>query len=225
MGVPDRPGPAAPRLLAELRRRAAERCPRIVFPETEDPRVLEAAAAVHREGIGRPILLGGRTFELAAKDLGAVENILIPGDPRREEIAGLILEKRRHRGMTEEEALERAGEPLLFGAGLVALGARLVGEAAERSPTHTCVVFDGVPGEALVQALDLEGIAVSSGAACASGSLEPSPVLVAMGDPHPEGALRVSLGPGSTAGEIERLLAVLPRILEGVRLALELQGG
>ena len=123
MGAPDRPGPAAPRLLAELRRRAAERCPRIVFPETEDPRVLEAAAAVHREGIGRPILLGGRTFELAAKDLGAVENILIPGDPRREEIAGLILEKRRHRGMTEEEALERAGEPLLFGAGLVALGA------------------------------------------------------------------------------------------------------
>ncbi len=125
MGVPDRPGPAAPRLLAELRRRAAERCPRIVFPETEDPRVLEAAAAVHREGIGRPILLGGRTFELAAKDLGAVENILIPGDPRREEIAGLILEKRRHRGMTEEEALERAGEPLLFGAGLVALGAAM----------------------------------------------------------------------------------------------------
>ncbi len=112
-----------PKLLAELRRRAGERLPRIVFPETEDPRVLQAAGAIQREGIGRPILLGGRTFELAARDLGEVENLVIPGDPRRKEIAALIHTKRRHRGMSEEEALERASDPLFFGAGLVALGA------------------------------------------------------------------------------------------------------
>lgn len=113
----------------------------------------------------------------------------------------------------------------LLRRGLVGLGGRLVGLGAERVPTHTCVVFDGVPGEALVQALDLQEIAVSSGAACASGSLEPSPVLVAMGDPHPEGALRVSLGPHSTRAEVERLLQVLPSVLQGVRLALELERG
>jgi phosphate acetyltransferase len=117
------PNPVAPRLLKELRQRAGEHLPRIVFPESEDPRVLEAAAAVAREGIGRPILLGGRTFELASKELGDLENLVIRGDPRRPKIAELILSKRKHRGMTSDEAFEKAGEPLFFGAGLVALGA------------------------------------------------------------------------------------------------------
>ncbi len=112
-----------PKLLEELRKRAGERFPRIVFPETEDPRVLEAAATLRREGIGRPLLLGGRTFELAAQKLEDMENIVIPGDPRLGEIAALIQAKRQHRGMSEEEALGLARDPLFFGAGLVALGA------------------------------------------------------------------------------------------------------
>ncbi|MEO0605607.1 MAG: aminotransferase class V-fold PLP-dependent enzyme, partial [Myxococcota bacterium] len=98
-------------------------------------------------------------------------------------------------------------------AGLRSLGAREMGGGADRVATHTCVVFDGVEGETLVQALDLHGFAVSSGSACASGSSEPSPVLLAMGERQARGALRVSLGPDSSEAEIEALLAVLPEIL------------
>ncbi len=101
--------------------------------------------------------------------------------------------------------------------GLRACEARIVGEAGPVIPSVVCGVFDDVPGELLVQALDLRGIAVSSGAACASGSVEPSPVLVAMGDDHPEGALRVSLGPASTSSDVDHLLAVLPEVVRALR--------
>ncbi len=98
-------------------------------------------------------------------------------------------------------------------AGLRRLGAREMGAGAPRVPTHTCVVFDGIEGETLVQALDLQGIAVSSGSACASGSREPSPVLRAMGEPHVRGALRLSLGVETTMDDVTELLARLPPIL------------
>jgi cysteine desulfurase len=71
----------------------------------------------------------------------------------------------------------------------------------------------------VVHALDLEGVAVSSGAACASGSLEPSPVLRAMNDPEPAGGVRVSLGEGNTAEHVRALLAALDRVLPRIRAA------
>jgi cysteine desulfurase len=83
------------------------------------------------------------------------------------------------------------------------------------------VAFPGASGEALVEALDLEGVAVSTGAACHSGSTEPSPVLLAMGVPEEtaRAALRFSLGPTNDASEIERVLAVLPELVARVRRA------
>ena len=81
------------------------------------------------------------------------------------------------------------------------------------------VSFAGSDGEALVQALDLEGIAVAAGAACASGSLEPSHVLLAMGI-APEiggGAIRISLGFDTRPSDVDRMLEVLPGIVERVR--------
>jgi cysteine desulfurase len=83
------------------------------------------------------------------------------------------------------------------------------------------VSFPGASGEALVEALDLEGIAVSTGAACHSGSTEPSPVLLAMGVPESlaRSALRFSLGPSNTAAEIERVIARLPDVVARVRRA------
>lgn len=98
-------------------------------------------------------------------------------------------------------------------AGLAALGARVVGRPSAQTPGTTCAVFPGIDGQLLVQALDLRGICVSHGAACASGSLEPSPVLLAMGVEHPRGALRVSLGPGSELADVERLLAELSELV------------
>jgi cysteine desulfurase len=81
------------------------------------------------------------------------------------------------------------------------------------------VSFAQADGEALVQALDLEGIAVAAGAACASGSLEPSHVLLAMGI-APEigrGSIRVSLGFDTRESDVGRLLEVLPGVVERVR--------
>jgi cysteine desulfurase len=92
--------------------------------------------------------------------------------------------------------------------------------AREHRLSHVLSVsFAGSDGEALVQALDLEGIAVAAGAACASGSLEPSHVLLAMGV-APEiggGAIRISLGFDTRPSDIDRLLEVLPGIVERVR--------
>lgn len=102
-------------------------------------------------------------------------------------------------------------------SGLRTLGAREVGGEATRVPTHTCVVFDGIEGETLVQALDLRGFAVSSGSACASGSREPSPVLLAMGEPHARGALRISLGPTTNLDDVQALLAALPEVVTALR--------
>jgi cysteine desulfurase len=88
-------------------------------------------------------------------------------------------------------------------------------------PNVLDVSFAGASGEALVEALDLEGIAVSTGAACHSGSTEPSPVLRAMGvsDELAASALRFSLGRSNDAGEIERVLARLPELVARVRRA------
>jgi cysteine desulfurase len=80
----------------------------------------------------------------------------------------------------------------------------IVGEQAPRLPNTSCVSFPGLDRQALVMALDLAGVACSTGSACASGSSEPSPTLVAMGLPKPviDGAIRLSLGACTTAEEV-----------------------
>jgi cysteine desulfurase len=98
-------------------------------------------------------------------------------------------------------------------------GVSVNGGGAERVPNTTNLSFDGVEAESLLIALDLEGIAVSTGSACSSGTLEPSHVLRAMGLPQRrvQGSLRFSLGPTNTAEEIDRVIEVLPRLVERVR--------
>jgi cysteine desulfurase len=80
----------------------------------------------------------------------------------------------------------------------------IIGEYAPRLPNTSCVSFPGLNRQALVMALDLAGVACSTGSACASGSSEPSPTLVAMGLPKDviEGAIRLSLGAFTTAEEV-----------------------
>src|SRR5205085_2518848 len=94
-------------------------------------------------------------------------------------------------------------------------------DAQARLPGTTLVGFRGAPGQLVAIGLDLEGICVSTGAACTSGSLEPSPVLRALGlDPTAAGeAVRISLGWSSTASDIDRLCVCLPAIVERVRAA------
>jgi len=93
------------------------------------------------------------------------------------------------------------------------------GTTASRVPNTSNLSFEHVEGESLVIALDLEGIAVSTGSACSSGTLEPSHVLRAMGlsASRVQGAVRFSLGPGTTEREIEQVVAVLPRTVARLR--------
>lgn len=94
-----------------------------------------------------------------------------------------------------------------------------LGAASHVLPNTLCVGFRGASAEILLEALDLEGVAVSAGAACASGALEPSGTLAAMGVPQAlaEGALRFSVGHGVDAGQIDRVAALLPGLVARVR--------
>ncbi len=105
-------------------------------------------------------------------------------------------------------------------AGLRAIdGAEVFGDT-ERSTGNTVLVgFAGCDGQLVMINLDLLGFAVSTGAACSSGTMEPSPVLLALGrDPAAaRSAVRISLGKDSTADEVDALLAALPEALARVR--------
>ncbi|MGH9502929.1 MAG: cysteine desulfurase family protein [Terriglobales bacterium] len=93
------------------------------------------------------------------------------------------------------------------------------GEGAPRVPNTSSIYFDCVDGEALVIALDLKGLAVSTGAACSSGAIEPSHVLTAMHLPaeHARGSLRFSLGKQNTPEEVEFALKLIPPTVSRLR--------
>jgi cysteine desulfurase len=101
-------------------------------------------------------------------------------------------------------------------------GARVNGAGAPRLPTTLSITFPDADGEALLMALDLEGVCASAGAACTSGSTRPSHVLSAMGLTLAEarGTLRLSLGWCSGDADVERALAVLPPLLARVQAAI-----
>lgn len=105
-------------------------------------------------------------------------------------------------------------------AGLLAIpDSRVHGGMAPRLANNANVGFAGVPGETLLLALDLEGIAISTGAACAAGAVEPSHVLLALGYPHgrAQEAVRFSLGRNTTAAEIDRTIEVVTAVVHRLR--------
>lgn len=106
-------------------------------------------------------------------------------------------------------------------------GVFLNGPEHDRLPNTLNVGFVGAPGEGLMMGLDLAGIAVSTGSACAAGALEPSHVLLALGrDPRAaKSAIRFSVGKETTEQDVEYVLAVLPQIVERVRTAGRAEAG
>lgn len=98
-------------------------------------------------------------------------------------------------------------------------GTAINGARTPRVPNTTNISFDRTEAESLLIALDLEGIAVSTGSACSSGTLEPSHVLKAMGYPvhRTQNSIRFSLGAANTDADIDRVVAVLPGIVEKLR--------
>jgi len=89
----------------------------------------------------------------------------------------------------------------------------------QRVPNTTNICFDGIDGEALVIALDLKGLAVSTGAACSSGAIEPSHVLIAMGmsPDRARASLRFSLGKQNAAEDVEFALSLVPETVGRLR--------
>jgi cysteine desulfurase len=98
-------------------------------------------------------------------------------------------------------------------------GTMLNGDPVQRLPNISNISFTGIEGEGLLINLDMQGIAVSTGSACSSGSLEPSPVIRALGreDAMARGAIRFSFGKYNTQEDVERVLEVLPASVESLR--------
>jgi cysteine desulfurase len=107
----------------------------------------------------------------------------------------------------EETILEKIGATGVNGSG------------APRIPNTTNIYFEYIEGEALVIALDLKGLAVSTGAACSSGAIEPSHVLTAMGLPatRARASLRFSLGKQNTPDEVEFAVGLIPQTVARLR--------
>lgn len=106
-------------------------------------------------------------------------------------------------------------------AGILAAvpGTVVNGAQQPRVPNTTNISFEAVEAESLLIALDLEGVAVSTGSACSSGTLEPSHVLRAMGLPSPrtQNSIRFSLGAGNTGAEVDFVISRLPGLVGKLR--------
>jgi len=98
-------------------------------------------------------------------------------------------------------------------------GVGVNGGGASRVPNTTNIYFDDIEGEAMVIALDLKGLAVSTGAACSSGAIEPSHVLTAMGLPgrRARSSIRFSLGKQNTSADVDFALALIPETVARLR--------
>jgi len=98
-------------------------------------------------------------------------------------------------------------------------GTAVNGALEPRVPNTTNLSFDGIEAESLLIALDLQGIAVSTGSACSSGTLEPSHVLRAMGLPahRTQNSIRISLGQGNTEAQVDSFLELLPAVVGKLR--------
>ena len=129
-----------------------------------------------------------------------------------------LAEERR---ATEGARLGRLRDKLIAGVLAMIPDSMLTGHPEQRLAHHASFAFRGVEGEEIVLNLDIEGIAASSGAACAEGEPEPSAMLTAMGVPPnwSAGSLRLTLGRANTESDIDRALEVLPGIIARLRLS------
>ena len=132
---------------------------------------------------------------------------------------GVAAELARRKVDTEAPRLGGLRDRLEAGILSAIPGTERNGAASPRVPNTTNISVERVEAESLLIGLDLAGIAVSSGSACSSGTLEPSHVLKAMGYPHARtlGSIRFSLGAANTDADVDRVLEALPPIVEKLR--------
>lgn len=167
----------------------------------------------HRRGLDvAPLLVGGHQERERRAGTENVAGVVGFGVACEEAAQGLPERGERVRRLRDR----------LEAAALAIDGARRFGAAEPRVPGTANLGFAGVPGELLMMSLDLEGVAVSTGAACSSGSIDPSPVIRALGVPKEVArtAVRFSLGDDNTEEEIDRVALLLPQLVERIRGAL-----
>ncbi len=170
-----------------------------------------SGALIVRRGVDVPSYLVGGGQERGLR--GGTENVAgIVGLGKASALAAI-------EGPERVEAYGKLRDRLWEGISKGIPGARWNGDAERVLRNTLNVEFEGVAGEVLLQALDLEGVALSAGAACHSGSIEPSAVLTAMGR-TPEQArasLRLSVGWGVDEEQIDRAVALLTEFVPRVR--------
>ena len=136
-------------------------------------------------------------------------------------LVGLGVAAARAARWLEEESSRLAGLRDRLESGVMSRvhGTQVNGASGARVASTTNISFDGVEAESLLIALDLEGVSVSTGSACSSGTLEPSHVLRAMGLPthRTQNSIRFSLGAGNTVEQIDRVIELLPRTVAKLR--------
>jgi cysteine desulfurase len=169
------------------------------------------ALYVKKGTVLRPMVYGG-SHERSRR--AGTENV--PGIVALGKAAELAQEGFSDEGIEDMSALRDRLEQVMLEE---VEGSAVNGRGAARVPNTTSICFDCIEGEALVIALDLKGIAVSTGAACSSGAIEPSHVLTAMGM-RPEqarGSLRFSLGKQTTREDVEFALGLIPQTVARLR--------
>ena len=139
-----------------------------------------------------------------------------------ENVAGLVgfgAAARLARGKDEAGRLSQLRDRLEDGILHAVSGTQVNGTRGARVPNTSNISFDRIEAESLLIALDLEGVAVSTGSACSSGTLEPSHVLKAMGLPthRTQNSIRFSLGAANTEEELDRVIAILPGLVDKLR--------
>ncbi|MBK3400519.1 MULTISPECIES: cysteine desulfurase family protein [Methylobacterium] len=172
------------------------------------------------KGVGAIVLGEGAGLEPAFIRGGGQEARLRAGTENLPGIVGFGLAAELALAALPEEAVRLAALRDGIAAGVRARAPEAVvfGEGAERLPNTLCFAVPGLKAETALIALDLDGVAVSSGAACASGKVSRSGVLAAMGveSALSAGALRVSLGWNSRQGDGERFLAAFDRLVSSL---------
>lgn len=169
-----------------------------------------AGALYHRKGVPLDALIDGGGQERFRR--GGTENLLaISAFGHMCTRIGEVVERAEHMRQlrNEFETQVRARIPSIS----------ITAGESPRLPSTSSLVIPGVDGETLLMALDMDGFAVSTGAACSSGSPEPSPVLLAMGLSRDEAqaSLRVGIGWSTTAAEIAAFVDRLVRVVERLR--------
>jgi cysteine desulfurase len=144
-----------------------------------------------------------------------------PGTVNVAEIVGLAtaLKLAQQNRESENAHIRRLRDRLITGVHERVPDVQLTGHPSERLPNSASFAFKGIDGESILLALDLEGICVSTGSACTTGETEPSFVLTAMALPREWaiGSVRMTLGHATTEADIDRVLNVLPPIVERLR--------